>query len=824
MPSEPSPGRYRWRRAIAARGVLTSFVALAAIGHDGQPSLVSLWLLCAGLALAALSLHAIRKERRAGELLARRQAERDRAEEAAAPRRHLDGAGRDLARHRLRARVRRADRLRVGRVRAVLGYDPEELIGRSGDEFVLSEDLPIILAMRNRALEADDVSATFRLVRRDGRPIWVEAKLHIVRDGAAGSPRRTRSSATSTSAWRQRALVEAEERFRTAFEEGAAGMAIVSPDGRILRVNRALCAITGHQPAELEGRSMLSLLHPDDRPQHEQESERMLTGQIATARGERRYLHDDGHVVWVSVSTTLVRDAGGAALHFLTQAQDVTERRRYEAELRHMADHDALTGLLNRRAFERELERHVDHVVPLRPRGAAVLIDVDLFKNVNDTLGHSAGDQLIGKVADALRERLRDGEVIARLGGDEFAVLVPDGGPDAEQTASELLEAIRAVRISSPSGRLRNVSASIGVAPFDSRRLTGEDVLVNADLAMYEAKEAGRDRVACHVAAKDAGRLASRLSWTDVIRDARRGAARAAGAADHGPRERRDPPVRAAAADARPARRADLPAAFLPVAERYDLIGAIDKWVVKRAIQMLGRSSRKNRLVFEVNISGRSTGDPELLELIEHELAANGVEPEQVIFEITETTAVGNIPRAQEFAAHLNQLGCRFALDDFGAAFASFYYLKHLPFDYLKIDGEFVRSCLDDRTDQLVIQAVVDIARARQAHGGRDGRRPADAGPAGRARRRPRAGLPHRQARAARPVARGGAPQEGTRREGGFARNLLVWRAVLWVVLTIAASLAAGVAAERRFGARASRSRAGCSRCCCTASRRRSPS
>jgi EAL domain-containing protein (putative c-di-GMP-specific phosphodiesterase class I) len=154
------------------------------------------------------------------------------------------------------------------------------------------------------------------------------------------------------------------------------------------------------------------------------------------------------------------------------------------------------------------------------------------------------------------------------------------------------------------------------------------------------------------------------------------------------------------------------PAAFLPVAERYDLIGAIDKWVVSRAIRMLGEElARKNRLVFEVNISGRSTGDPELLELIEHELEANGVAPEQVIFEITETTAVGNIPRAQEFAAHLNQLGCRFALDDFGAAFASFYYLKHLPFDYLKIDGEFVRSCLDDRTDQLVIRAVVDIAR-----------------------------------------------------------------------------------------------------------------
>jgi diguanylate cyclase (GGDEF)-like protein/PAS domain S-box-containing protein len=717
MPSERTPRPDRWRRAIAACGVLTSLVALAAIGHEGQPRLVSLWLLCAGLALAALSLHARRKERRATALLAARQAERDEAEDR---RRAAEARSLELAETSPDVLTVHGPDGRMTSVSAasrdVLGYDPEELLGRQGDDFVLAEDLPVLLAMRNRAREVDDVSATFRLVRRDGRPVWVEAKLHIARD-ARGRVAETHCIVRDVDdrVEAQRRLAEAEERFRTAFEEGAAGMAIVSPDGRLLRVNRALCAITGHHPGELEGRTMLSLLHPDDRPQHDEETDRMLAGRIATARGERRYLHDDGHVVWVAVSTTLVRAAGGAPLHFLTQVQDVTERRRYEAELRHMADHDALTGLLNRRAFERELERHVDHVARYGPRGAALLIDVDLFKNVNDTLGHSAGDQLICRIADALRERLRDGEAIARLGGDEFAVLVPDGGPDdARSIAGDLLDAIRGVRISSPSGRLRNVSASIGVAPFDSRRLTGEDVLVNADLAMYEAKEAGRDRVACHVAAKDGpGRLASRLSWTDVIRDAL-------------DEERlvlqAQPIMEVASGDIHqyelllrmrdPLGELISPAAFLPVAERYDLIGAIDKWVVRRAIQMLGEElTRKNRLVFEVNISGRSTGDPELLELIEHELDVNGVDPEQVIFEITETTAVGNIPRAQEFAAHLNQLGCRFALDDFGAAFASFYYLKHLPFDYLKIDGEFVRTCLHDRTDQLVIQAVVDIAR-----------------------------------------------------------------------------------------------------------------
>ena len=160
------------------------------------------------------------------------------------------------------------------------------------------------------------------------------------------------------------------------------------------------------------------------------------------------------------------------------------------------------------------------------------------------------------------------------------------------------------------------------------------------------------------------------------------------------------------------------PAAFLPVAERYDLIGAIDRWVVRTAIDMLGAELKRGReLTFEINISGRSTGDADLLELIEERAErATRVDPAQVIFEVTETTAVANIPRAQEFAGRLAALGCRFALDDFGAAFASFYYLKHLPFDYLKIDGEFVRSCANNTTDQLVIQAVVDIAtRPRQA-------------------------------------------------------------------------------------------------------------
>jgi EAL domain-containing protein (putative c-di-GMP-specific phosphodiesterase class I) len=230
---------------------------------------------------------------------------------------------------------------------------------------------------------------------------------------------------------------------------------------------------------------------------------------------------------------------------------------------------------------------------------------------------------------------------------------------------------------------------------------------------MYEAKDGGRDRAVTYRPAAGSDRLDGRISWPDVIRD---------GLDEDRFVLQAQPIMDLATGDTGqfelllrlrdPFGELISPAAFLPAAERYDLIGAIDRWVVKRSIAMLAEENRRGRrLVFEVNISGRSAGDADLLALIEGELRANEVDPAQVIFEITETTAVANIPRAQEFANRLAALGCRFALDDFGAAFASFYYLKHLPFDYLKIDGEFVRGCVTDRTDQLVIQAVVDIAR-----------------------------------------------------------------------------------------------------------------
>ena len=681
-------------RAAAALGALTALAAVLMLA-GGAPAPLSVWLAVTGLVVTALGIDAGRRERRAGAALAAR----DRAESAA---RAADARSRELAGH-------------AGDVLATIGPDGTVREVSDGSDLacgclvtdhVHPGDSATTVAAFERLAGGEDRSAiTVRLRRADGAWRWVEAQLLAVRDGGTLAEVHATIRDVHARTEAERAQADAEARFRTAFEEAPIGMAIATLDGRFLQVNRALSAFTGREQEELEGTPVVRLLHPDDREQGAEALARLARGDRAAVRGERRWLHASGTIVWAAINATLVRDE-----HVLLQVQDVTERRRYETELHYLADHDPLTGLLNRRAFARELEAHLEHVRRYGPRGAALVLDLDHFKNINDTLGHGMGDELIVSLADALRAELGERVAIARLGGDELAVLVPDG--DVDDVAADVLEAVRSQRVASPSGRLRSVSASLGIAGFDEDGLDAEDVLANADLAMYEAKEAGRDRA---VAYRPTGRTSSqgRVSWPDVIRD---------GLDEDRFVLQAQPIMNLATGDTSqfelllrlrdPFGELISPAAFLPAAERYDLIGAIDRWVVQRSIAMLAEENRRGRrLTFEINISGRSAGDADLLALIEGELRTHEVDPAQVIFEITETTAVANIPRAQEFANRLAALGCRFALDDFGAAFASFYYLKHLPFDYLKIDGEFVRGCVTDRTDQLVIQAVVDIAR-----------------------------------------------------------------------------------------------------------------
>jgi diguanylate cyclase (GGDEF)-like protein len=344
-------------------------------------------------------------------------------------------------------------------------------------------------------------------------------------------------------------------------------------------------------------------------------------------------------------------------------------------------------------------------------------IDLDDFKYINDSLGHSIGDELIVRVGEALRARLRRTDVLARLGGDEFAVVLPRVDErTALAVADELLAAVGEVDLVGLGGRGGGkVSASVGVTLFDpGAAVTAEELLVEADIAMYDAKEAGRARAVLYDATEDRQeRMLTRMTWADRIRDA----------LDNDGFVLHSQPLMSLAGD--PVPRCELllrmdcddrdlipPASFLYIAERFDLVQQIDRWVVSRAVEILAEQQRAGReVVLCVNLSAKSVTDVGLPEHVAGELRAHGADGRGLCFEVTETAAVVNIDRARSFARLVADLGCEFALDDFGAGFASFYYLKHLDFDLLKIDGEFVTDLTTSRTNQLVVKAVVDIAR-----------------------------------------------------------------------------------------------------------------
>ncbi len=506
-----------------------------------------------------------------------------------------------------------------------------------------------------------------------------------------------------------------EERFRSAFENASIGMALSDLEGNYLQVNSALCEITGYTREQLRATSLQAITHPDDADADREQFRRLLAGEVEHYSREQRYVRSSGHVVWVSHFATVLRDRDGRPLELLSQILDITDRRMLETQLRHLADHDPLTGLLNRRGLESALEQHVLRVSRYGDHGALIVMDIDHFKTVNDTLGHSAGDELIVSVATLLTRRLRASDTIARLGGDEFAILLPEADEAAaEQVAAKIVKDIRENAVLLDGRKPGRVTASVGITLFTQSMSGAEEALVNADLAMYDAKEAGRDRAVLYSADKhDQSKMSTRLEWIERIRTAiqdDRFVFHAQPIADLQSGDVRQYELLLRMRDENG--EIILPGAFLHIAERFDLVQELDRWVTGKAIEILSQQRAAGReLVLEINLSGKSLGDPELLELIERELQRSGVPPSSLIFEVTETAAVANIQIARQFADRLTELGCRFALDDFGAGFDSFYYLKYLPFDFLKIDGEFVSNCTRNRTDQLVIESLVSVAR-----------------------------------------------------------------------------------------------------------------
>jgi diguanylate cyclase (GGDEF)-like protein len=387
---------------------------------------------------------------------------------------------------------------------------------------------------------------------------------------------------------------------------------------------------------------------------------------------------------------------------------------RTEADLRYLADHDSLTALLNRRSFRSELDQYVSFAARYGGRGAVMVIDIDGLKAVNDRLGHQAGDQLIRRVAEILRERVRATDIVARLSGDEFAVLMPQADTAG---AMQLGEDLRAqVAEGMPLNLdMGDATISVGITMFGGQSSAGaEAVLVAADQAMYQAKAEGRNRITLFDAARSDGEVAQRAQTTSArIRDALTQnrlslATQPIRSLASGGIERYELLLRMTGESGEL-----LPAAsFIEAAERSGMVQELDRWVVTQALELIGERERAGSPVsLHMNISGASVTDLSVLEFIERRLDEGEADPARCTFEITQTARVEDYDTAAGFADRLTEFGCEVAIDDYGAGFGPFAYLQKVPFDVIKIDGAFIRDMTRNDADQLTVKAIVQIAR-----------------------------------------------------------------------------------------------------------------
>ncbi len=408
-----------------------------------------------------------------------------------------------------------------------------------------------------------------------------------------------------------------------------------------------------------------------------------------------------------------VRDSAMQMVGYLWVFEDVTRERQTANQILFLAERDALTGLYNRHRFQEELMRMVSSGERSRRRVALLFLDIDEFKLVNDTFGHRAGDALLIRVAGEVSAQVRRNEVFARLGGDEFAILAPDiSYQEAQAFAERIVRAIGRIPFSFEGNNVR-VTCSLGVAIYPDHATTEDDLVAHADTAMYQAKEAGKNTWRAYREDAQATRnMLAQLNWNERIEEALENNLlrlhyQGIFHCESGKMSHVEALVRMLEREDHT--RTIMPGSFIPVAEKTGKILDIDRWVIGACADTLRRFPSVSCIA--LNVSGRSLNESTLPRFITDTLRRADVAPSRLIVELTETSAVSDLHDAQRFIESLREEGVRVCLDDFGAGFSSFAYLKHLNVDMLKIDGQFIRDLPSDSNNQVFVRAIVDVAR-----------------------------------------------------------------------------------------------------------------
>lgn len=513
-----------------------------------------------------------------------------------------------------------------------------------------------------------------------------------------------------------RAQAESEQRFHRAFDLAPIGMALTSPEGRWLQVNNSLCKIVGYSEEELLEINFQAITHPEDLNRFLAQTQDVLQGKALAHQVEKRYYHKLGHEVWVLVGISLLSDTHNDTSQLIFQIQDITDRKRAEQQLLHEVNHDALTSLPNRVWFVEQLDESLRNIKRGKERLFAVLfLDLDRFKIINDSIGHMFGDQLLVAISERLRNCIRQQDKIARLGGDEFTILV--SGIRSYAEATEVAERVQK-EVSRPfclDGYETFTTVSIGIAFSNSSYERPDDLLRDADTAMYQAKSAGKAQYAIF----DKGMHTRAVNRLRIETDLRRALERKEFFIEYQPIVSLDTGMikgfEALLRWQHPNMGVLYPDSFISVAEETGMILPLGSWVLLEACYQMSQWQRqtvgKLPLFMSVNLSSKQFTHFQFLDQIVQILDETGIEPNSLQLEIIESVVMENVELAAQKLSQLRILGVGLSIDDFGTGYSSLSYLHRLPIDTLKIDRSFVSNIDNNKENREIVRTIIMLAR-----------------------------------------------------------------------------------------------------------------